>query len=87
VGGRARSPGEPWREIMPLLGWGGGFASQVWYTYWVLGRATARRRGAATASPPTPALSANDPATAEKISGWCRVVYVDATIALVIGSW
>ena len=28
----------PWREIMPLLGWGaGGFASQVWYTYWVLG--------------------------------------------------
>ncbi|MHC4528891.1 MAG: Nramp family divalent metal transporter, partial [Planctomycetota bacterium] len=28
----------PWREILPLIGWGaGGFASQVWYTYWVLG--------------------------------------------------
>src|SRR3990172_4010079 len=28
----------PWREILPLLGWAaGGFASQVWYTYWVLG--------------------------------------------------
>ncbi len=28
----------PWDEILPLLGWGaGGFASQVWYTYWVLG--------------------------------------------------
>ena len=28
----------PWREILPLLGWAaGGFASQVWYTYWVIG--------------------------------------------------
>ena len=28
----------PWKEILPLLGWGaGGFASQVWYSYWVIG--------------------------------------------------
>ena len=28
----------PWGEILPLIGWGaGGFASQVWYSYWVLG--------------------------------------------------
>ena len=27
-----------WGEIFPLVGWAaGGFASQVWYTYWVLG--------------------------------------------------
>ncbi|MFO8013858.1 MAG: Nramp family divalent metal transporter [Phycisphaerae bacterium] len=27
-----------WSEVLPLLGWAaGGFASQVWYTYWVLG--------------------------------------------------
>ena len=30
--------GTPWHEILPLLGWSaGGFASQVWYSYWVLG--------------------------------------------------
>lgn len=28
----------PLSEILPLLGWAmGGCASQVWYTYWVLG--------------------------------------------------
>ena len=28
----------PWGEILPLLGWSaGGFASQVWYSYWVMG--------------------------------------------------
>ncbi len=27
-----------WFELLPLLGWAaGGFASQVWYTYWVMG--------------------------------------------------
>jgi hypothetical protein len=31
------------------------------------------------------ALSRMTRSTAEKVKGWCRVVYVDATIALVIG--
>jgi len=52
-----------WEEILPVLGWGaGGFASQVWYTYWVIGAgygATAGRgygRAADVASP-----AANEP--------------------------
>ena len=49
-------------------------------------RATASRRGAATASRPTcDALGRMTRAAAEKMKGWCHVVYVDATIALVIG--
>ncbi len=36
----------PWREILPLLGWAaGGFASQVWYTYWVMGAGYGATRG------------------------------------------
>ena len=77
----------PWREIMPLLGWGaGGFASQVWYTYWVLGAGygAAEGRGYGEPADARP-LGRMTRATAKKIFGWCRVVYVDATIALVIG--
>ncbi|MFZ2146296.1 MAG: Nramp family divalent metal transporter [Sedimentisphaerales bacterium] len=77
----------PWKEILPLLGWSaGGFASQVWYTYWVLGAgygATAGRgygRPADVASLRQMSLDA-----AEKIKGWCRVLYVDSTLAMVIG--
>jgi Mn2+/Fe2+ NRAMP family transporter len=77
----------PWREIMPLLGWGaGGFASQVWYTYWVLGAGYGAAKGRGYGEPAdTRALGRMTRATAKKIFGWCRVVYVDATIALVIG--
>ncbi|HSD65409.1 MAG TPA: Nramp family divalent metal transporter [Vicinamibacteria bacterium] len=77
----------PWREIMPLLGWGaGGFASQVWYTYWVLGAGYGAAEGRGYGQPADrDALSRMTRATAEKVGGWCRVVYVDATIALVIG--
>ena len=77
----------PWREIMPLLGWGaGGFASQVWYTYWVLGAGYGVAEGRGYGEPADrDALSRMTRATAEKVGGWCRVVYVDATIALVIG--
>jgi Mn2+/Fe2+ NRAMP family transporter len=77
----------PWREIMPLLGWGaGGFASQVWYTYWVLGAGygAAAGRGCGS-SADVDSLKSMSRGAAEKIHGWCRVVYVDATIALVIG--
>ena len=77
----------PWREVMPLLGWGaGGFASQVWYTYWVLGAGygAAESRGFGRPAD-TEALKGMSRAVAEKIRGWCRVVYLDATIALAIG--
>jgi Mn2+/Fe2+ NRAMP family transporter len=77
----------PWREIMPLLGWGaGGFASQVWYTYWVLGAGYGAAAGRGYGEPADrAALGGMTRAAAEEIKGWCRVVYVDATIALAIG--
>jgi Mn2+/Fe2+ NRAMP family transporter len=77
----------PWREIMPLLGWGaGGFASQVWYTYWVLGAGYGAAAGRGYGQPADrETLSRMSSEAAEKVRGWCRVVYVDATIALVIG--
>lgn len=77
----------PWKEILPLLGWGaGGFASQVWYTYWVLGAnygATAGRGYGKPADVST--LRQMTGATAQKIRGWCTVLYTDATVAMVIG--
>jgi len=77
----------PWREIMPLLGWGaGGFASQVWYTYWVLGAGYGAAEGRGYGRPAdVGALRSMTRSAAEKIKGWCRVVYTDATIALIIG--
>jgi len=76
----------PWREILPLMGWAaGGFASQVWYTYWVLGGGfgAAADRGCGRPAD-VPALKSMSLKTAEKIRGWCRMVYVDATAATVI---
>jgi Mn2+/Fe2+ NRAMP family transporter len=77
----------PWREILPLIGWGaGGFASQVWYTYWVIGA------GYGCAADKKFGRSA-DPAKLQKLSienasiikRWFPVVYLDASIAMVIG--
>lgn len=78
----------PWREILPLLGWGaGGFASQVWYTYWVLGAGYGAAAGRDYGQPADTGflknLSRDD---AHRIKGWCRVVYTDATLAMVIGT-
>ena len=77
----------PWREILPLIGWGaGGFASQVWYTYWVLGAgygATKNRNYGESAD--TNYLKNMPKLDAKRIKGWCRVVYTDATFALLIG--
>ena len=77
----------PWKEILPLIGWSaGGFASQVWYSYWVMGAGYGATAGR---NPGTPAdLSALRSLTrtsAENIRGWCRVVYADATLAMIIG--
>lgn len=78
----------PWREILPLIGWGaGGFASQVWYTYWVMGAGYGIAKGESYGKPAQQArlkkLTSGD---AKKIKGWCRVVYTDATLAMVIGT-
>ena len=78
----------PWREILPLLGWAaGGFASQVWYTYWVLGAGYGAAAGRGYGKPADLAMLRNlTKASAEKIKGWCRVVYADATLAMLIGT-
>lgn len=78
----------PWREILPLIGWGaGGFASQVWYTYWVLGANYGAGAGRGYGKPADLFMLKNMSRTsAEKIKGWCRVVYLDATLALILGT-
>jgi Mn2+/Fe2+ NRAMP family transporter len=77
----------PWKEILPLIGWSaGGFASQVWYTYWVIGAgygATAGRACGKAAD--VSMLQRMTRQTAEKIKGWCRVLYADSTTAMLIG--
>jgi len=77
----------PWRELLPLLGWGaGGFASQVWYTYWVIGAGYGATHNRGYGKPADVSILLNLSRTgAEKIKSWCRVVYTDATIAMVIG--
>jgi len=78
----------PWKEILPLLGWGaGGFASQVWYTYWVLGAGYGAAKDRGYGEPADlDKLRSITRSSAEKIKGWCRVVYTDATIAMFIGN-
>ena len=77
----------PWKEILPLLGWGaGGFASQVWYTYWVLGAGYGAAAGRGYGRPAdVPSLRMMSRDAAERIKGWCRVLYVDSSVAMVIG--
>ena len=77
----------PWNEILPLIGWAaGGFASQVWYTYWVLGAGYGMAQGRKYGQPcDINALKNMTRETAKRVKGWCRVVYVDATVAMMIG--
>ncbi len=85
---KAGASPNPWREILPLLGWGaGGFASQVWYTYWVLGAGYGAAKNREYGKPADLNMLGNLTRTsAEKIKGWCHVVYADATIAMFIGN-
>jgi len=78
----------PWREILPLIGWAaGGFGSQVFYCYWVLGAGYGAAAGRGYGKPADLSiLRSLSRKSAEKIKGWCRVVYVDATIAMIIGT-
>ena len=84
---RGVSP-DPWRELLPLLGWSaGGFASQVWYTYWVLGAGYGAARGRRPGEPAdVDGLRRTTSEGAHRLLGWCRVVYTDATLAMVIGT-
>jgi len=77
----------PWREILPLIGWGaGGFASQVWYSYWVIGAGYGNAKKDVYGKPAdTEKLKSISVITARKIKGWCRVVSVDASVAMIIG--
>jgi len=77
----------PWREILPLVGWAaGGFASQVWYTYWVLGAGYGMARGRRYGSPcDMNALKSMSAETARRVRDWCRVVDVDAGVAMTVG--
>ena len=76
----------PWREILPLLGWAaGGFGSQVWYTYWVLGEgygmASRKPYGQPADLDELRNLNKED---AHKLKGWCRIVNIDASLAMII---
>ena len=77
----------PWSEILPLLGWAaGGFASQVWYTYWVLGAGYGMAHGRGYGQPlDAHRLSTLSMEEAEEIHRWRRVVTLDALVALLIG--
>lgn len=76
-----------WQEILPVLGWGaGGFASQVWYTYWVIGAGYGATAGRGYGKPADLAgLRAMSRETAGRVKGWCRTLYVDSSLAMVLG--
>ncbi len=76
-----------WSEILPLIGWGaGGFASQVWYTYWVIGAGYGNAKKDRYGVPADPAtLREMNTGEAGKIKSWFRIVYSDASLAMIIG--
>lgn len=76
----------PWREILPLMGWAaGGFASQVWYSYWVMGAGYGMSKEGVYGKPSDPELLKKiGKEGANKIKGWFPVIYTDTTVALVI---
>jgi Mn2+/Fe2+ NRAMP family transporter len=78
---------DPWKEILPLMGWAaGGFASQVWYSYWVIGAGYGMTRKNTYGMPAdTDLLKKMDVTGARKIKGWFNVVYTDASVAMIIG--
>jgi len=77
----------PWKEILPLLGWGaGGFASQVWYSYWVIGAGYGAAKKDVFGKPADIVrLKDMDKDDAKKLLGWCRIVYYDSTFAILLG--
>lgn len=76
-----------WWELLPLLGWAaGGFASQVWYSYWVMGAGYGMAYGREYGSPlDAERLRNMTRDEALRVKGWCRIVYCDASMACMIG--
>ncbi len=77
----------PWVEILPLLGWGaGGFASQVWYSYWVIGAGYGMTTKDGYGKPADlDRLQSVSEEEAKRIKGWNSFVTKDASLAMVIG--
>lgn len=77
-----------WAEVLPLLGWGaGGFASQVWYTYWIMGAGYGAAAGGKIGKPAdTERLAKLTTEEVEQLRGWRSVITFDATTALVVGT-
>ena len=77
----------PWKEILPLMGWAaGGFASQVWYSYWVMGAGYGMtKKNTYGISADIELLKSIDVKEARKIKGWFNVIYTDASVAMIIG--
>lgn len=76
-----------WAELLPLLGWGaGGFASQVWYTYWIMGAGYGATAGKRQGKPADEAflrdLTLED---ADRLRGWRHAITFDATAAMIVG--
>jgi len=74
----------PWQEILPLMGWAaGGFASQVWYSYWVIGAGygvnSKGEYGKAADEAYLKRLTNKD---ALKLRGWIKLLNIDATVAM-----
>ncbi|MEQ8848240.1 Nramp family divalent metal transporter [Botrimarina sp.] len=80
--------GSAWAEMLPLLGWGaGGFASQVWYTYWIMGAGYGATAGGRQGRPAdVERLRRLSDEEVDRLRGWRRVVTFDATVALVVGA-
>jgi Mn2+/Fe2+ NRAMP family transporter len=76
----------PWREVLPLMGWAaGGFASQVWYTYWVIGAGYGVNEDGVYGKSADPVmLRSIDKEGAKNIKSWFRVIYTDTTVAFLI---
>jgi len=77
----------PWKEILPLLGWGaGGFASQVWYTYWVIGAGYGAAEKDGYGKPADIVrLKGFSMEDAIKLRGWSKIIYYDSTLAMILG--
>ena len=76
----------PWREVLPLMGWAaGGFASQVWYTYWVIGAGYGvNTKGVFGKSADSAMLRKINKDGAKNIRSWFRVIYTDTMVAFII---
>lgn len=78
----------PWREILPLIGWGaGGFASQVWYSYWIMGAGYGAAKKDVYGEPANVDwLKTLGIRQALNLKKWTRIVYSDAIVAMIIGT-